>query len=151
METRRTSSRSLPTKSRKIILPDVSSWKYDRPAPIGYLTVHGTHASSNEYYVAQALDKVELGYVFQVSYLGGRRLSGGMVLDFLVLTDPLSTPCWVNGDYWHKGPQVVIDFYQRVLLDIIMAGQLAPPVVLWGGDTDTPEHALESIKREFRI
>ena len=125
--------------------------RYDNPPPVGYLTVHGTHASSNEYYTAQALDKVQLPYVFQVSYLGGRRLQGGMVLDFLVLTDPLSTPLWVNGDYWHKGPQQVLDFYQRVLLDIIMQGQLAQPVVLWGGDTDTPEHALTSVKREFRI
>ncbi len=142
--------KSPPTR-RKIVLPAVSSWKYDQPAPLGYLTVHGTHASSNEYYTAQALDRVELPYVFQVSYLGGRRLSGGMVLDFLVLTDPLPTPLWVNGDYWHKGPQVVIDFYQRALLDMLLGGQMAQAVVLWGGDTDTPEHALASVKREFRI
>ena len=138
-------------KRRKILLPTASSWKYDIPAAAGYLTVHGTHASSNEYYVAEALDKVKLPYVFQVSYLGGRRLQGGMVLDFLVLTDPLPTPLWVNGNYWHKGPRQVIDLYQRQLLDMVMGGQLAQAVVLWGDDTDTPEHALAAVKRGFRV
>ena len=64
-------------------------------------TVQGKDATSYEYNVAYALDKLELPYMFQFIFLGGKAVRGGMVVDFLVLTDPLSTPVWVNGGFWH--------------------------------------------------
>jgi hypothetical protein len=61
-------------------------------------------------FAALALDKVQLPYVFQVSYLGGRRLQGGMVLDFLVLTDPPYPaeylPLWNDLGAWSAEAQV---------------------------------------------
>jgi len=64
--------------------------------------------SWNEYYVALALEKLELPYIYQFEIFGGH-LRGGVILDFLVLTHPLSTPIFVNGLYWHKGKRAAVD------------------------------------------
>lgn len=120
-------------------------------APARYL-VRGKKASSYEYNVAVALDKYGLGYLFQVSYWGGRRLRGGIILDFLVFTVPMPTPLWVNGDYFHKGgKQATIDYLQHILLDLATQGRWRPAVVLWGKDTETIEAADASVKKIFGI
>ena len=112
--------------------------------------VHGKRASLYEWRVAQVLDQLEIDYIFQVDYLGGRSLRGGLVLDFVVFTAPLPTPVWVHGEYWHGGKQRTIDIYQQVTLDFMLRGQLNPAVVLWGKDLQTDEQARATVKREMR-
>lgn len=124
------------------------------PVPLPFYTapknqryqVRGKRASSYEYNVAQALDYYRLDYLFQVSYWGGRALAGGIVLDFLIFTVPLSTPLWVNGDYWHQANNAQLESYQRALLQTF--GNTAQPVILWGQDSDTVEAAKASIKKK---
>jgi hypothetical protein len=57
--------------------------------------------SSYEANVADALEALGWDYWYQYSVAGGRRLRGGMVVDFIVWTRPAATPIWVNGRYWH--------------------------------------------------
>lgn len=120
----------------------------EESAPSNYV-VAGKSATSYEYNVAKALDTINLPFIFQVSYLGGRTLRGGVVLDFLVLTDPLSTPCWVHGEHWHSGKQRTIDLMKQAVLDFYTRGELALPVVLYGELVDTEEKALATVRRVF--
>jgi hypothetical protein len=114
-------------------------------------TVQGQRASSYEYFVALAFDELELAYIFQYDVLGGRRRLGGFIIDFLVLTRPLSTPVWVNGEYYHRGKQTLKDKYQQALLSSLMRGRINPPVIFWGDDVKTKEDALASVRREMRL
>lgn len=112
--------------------------------------VHGKNATSYEYYVSVGLDMLELDYVFQASYFGGRRVRGGVVVDFIVYTRPLPTPVWVNGEYWHKGKQASIDYYQQIILSQFSGVQFAPTVVFFGEECNTLEAALHSVRKVFR-
>lgn len=112
-------------------------------------SVHGQRATSYEWNVAWALDRVGLEYLFQVDYLGGRRLRGGMVVDFLVYTKPLSTPLWVNGDYWHTGRTKAEDELKKAKLYSQVHGECNYPITFWGKDCETKEVALSSVKRTF--
>ena len=114
-------------------------------------TVEGKKATSYEWNVAQALEKIGLEYIFQMSYFGGRNLRGGIVLDFLVFTKPLPTPLWVHGEYWHMGKQRTIDQMQRATMFLFMAGEAAMGVVLWGEDVKTEDLALSAVKRLFGV
>ena len=104
--------------------------------------------SWNEYYVALALEKLELPYIYQFEIFGGH-LRGGVILDFLVLTHPLSTPIFVNGLYWHKGKRAAVDEYQQSIIKIAFRGEINEPVILWDNDSNSPEAALSAIRREF--
>ena len=112
------------------------------------LTVQGGHASSYEYNVARALDKLGFGYVFQYDIQGGRRLRGGLVVDFLVFTMPLSTPIMVNGDYWHRDESK--EFYARATIDNALRGEANPVITLWGFETETYEAALSTLRKHLR-
>lgn len=54
------------------------------------------------------LERRKLGFQFQSGQMGGRRMSGGAVVDFIV--DGLAADglyVWrVQGDYWHQGIEV---------------------------------------------
>jgi len=54
------------------------------------------------------LERRKLGFEFQSGQMGGRRWSGGAVVDFVV--DGLAAEglyIWrVQGEYWHQGPEV---------------------------------------------
>ena len=111
--------------------------------------VQNLDATQPEYYVAVSLDRLKLPYLFQFEVIGGRTRRGGLILDFLVLTDPLSTPVFVNGEYWHSGEQSSED---KLLQAII--GQypdFAEPVVLWGEQLQTEQDAYSAVKAAFRV
>src|SRR3990167_8914356 len=104
--------------------------------------VQGKQASSYEYNVAWALEKTEIPYIFQFEFFGGRDVRGGLVVDFLALTHPLSTPIWCNGGFWHKGKRAAEDEYQQTLLFFVARGELNRPVVLWDNDVRTNVPAM---------
>lgn len=136
-------------------LPDVSFPPplVDRNSPEGRSRgpwyIQDKLATSYEYNVARALEKLDLEFEFQVSFFGGRRLRGGIIVDFWVFTKPLPTPLWVHGEYWHKGRQRTIDLMQQATLFAFLAGAAAQGVVLWGQDVETEEKALRACRREF--
>ena len=106
--------------------------------------VHGKSATSNEYFVAAALDKLGIPFLFQVSYWGGRSLRGGQVLDFLVW-NPLETPVQVFGEYWHSGLLGSKDRLKLAQLQMLFD---VPIVILWGNETDSFQDALNAVREK---
>jgi len=106
--------------------------------------VHGKSATSNEYFVAAALDKLGIPFLFQVSYWGGRSLRGGQVLDFLVW-NPLETPVQVFGEYWHSGLLGSKDRLKLAQLQMLFD---VPIVILWGNETDSYQDALSAVREK---
>ena len=106
--------------------------------------VHGKSATSNEYFVAAALDKLGIQFLFQVSYWGGRSLRGGQVLDFLVW-NPLETPVQVFGEYWHSGLLGSKDRLKLAQLQMLFD---VPIVILWGNETDSYQDALSAVREK---
>lgn len=121
-----------------------------KPASMKY-RVQGRRASNYEYYVALALERLDLEYAFQVNMMGGRKLKGGFVVDFFVMTVPKPTPVWVHGEYWHKGKQRQIDALQQAMLRHVLKGRINIPVILFGEDLQTEEKAYVKVKRELHV
>ena len=112
-------------------------------------TIAGSKATDIEYYVALALEKLHLPFIFQFEVAGGRTKRGGIVLDFLVLTDPLSTPLDLRGDYWHQPKQRIEDDLGLALG--MSRGNYAEPVIIYGSELQNPEQAYSTVKRELRV
>jgi hypothetical protein len=108
--------------------------------------VAGKNASSYEYNVAKALDRIPIEYDFQVDLFGGKQVRGGKVLDFLVDTKPLPTPLFVNGEYWHRDNQTELLY----LVAIRGIKGWAEPVIFWKKDCDTEEIAWSRVLEAFR-
>lgn len=102
-------------------------------------------ASTNEYNVAWALQKLELQFEFQVEFAGGRRIRGGQVLDFLVY-NPFGVPLQVYGEYWHEGQLAADDQYKLNQLRISFGRDVE---IIWGVDSNTPEDALAACRSIF--
>lgn len=112
----------------------------------GY-TVQNQRASSYEYNVARALESLGYGYIFQYEILGGRRLRGGYIIDFLVFTTPNSTAVFVNGDYWHRNKGLEMEEENFVMS--AMRGMISRVVVMWGKDCNTFDAARSFLRREL--
>ena len=106
-------------------------------------------ATSNEKYVANALDKLDLKYQFQMAVGGGRGRAFGRVLDFLVMTRPMPTPLWVHGEHWHQGAQRASDLRAMEEVDMFGQGEYAKGVEIWGNESDEPDKALNAVRRKI--
>ncbi len=115
---------------------------------VGY-TIAGSDATDIEWRVAVALEKLHLFFIFQYALEGGRTRRGGIVLDFLVLTDPLRTPLDVRGEYYHQPQQRTEDDLGLALA--MSRGNYAEPVVIYGGELQSIEQAYSTVKRELRV
>ncbi len=111
--------------------------------------IQGHDASSYEYYFAMALEYFGLPYMYQYEFFGGTGILGGIVLDFLVLTEPLSTPVYINGEWAHAGERRETDKLQQVTLMGYYGQSLAPVKEYWGQDVGTPEDALRTVRRDL--
>lgn len=121
------------------LLPRAARLKQD-PA---VMIIQGVVADSKEeWYVAQALDKLGLEYEYQKSVRGGRLVRGGQVLDFLVYTPGRNTVVDVRGKYWHTGKHE-----DELSLKIALKGKDWNVVVIWDYEATSVEAAL-SILRE---
>jgi len=86
------------------------------------------------------LDKRKIVFEFQSSVMGGRRISGGAVLDFLIYgLSANGVLIWrIQGEYWHTGPDVELkDRVQAARLRNLKIGGV--PVV---GVVDLWENAI---------
>ncbi len=118
-------------------------------SPASKYSIQGSDATNIEWFVSLALTKLHLDFKFQHPIGGGRGLRGGIVLDFLVFTNPLPTPLDLRGDYWHQPQQRVED---DLFLALAMSqGQFAEPVIIYGGELQSIEQAYSTVKRELRV
>ena len=100
--------------------------------------------SIEEARVANALDKYHVDYIYQYPIMGGRRVRGGQIVDFL-LRNPFPTPLQVFGEYWHKAELSAGATLGLVILRNYFGRD---PVVLWGSELETQEEANETIRRK---
>ena len=73
--------------------------------------------SAYEWNVARALWTLGWTFTYQLPVLGGKKVHGGQVLDFLVHTVPLETAVIVNGNYWHQTDE---DFKNNELMSALI-------------------------------
>lgn len=102
--------------------------------------------SKEEYWVSLALDKLGYDYYYQYKVYGGTNLLGGQVIDFWVLTNPLPTPLYVQGKYWHGGDKAQASRYKIAQLTSDYAGQILTPVEIWDYEIPTPDVTLLVVK-----
>ena len=107
--------------------------------------------SKEEYWVALALYKMHIDFVFQYQLFGGRKYKGGQVVDFWVYTMPLPTPILVQGWYVHdstaeKTAQTKLNL---MYLETRLAGKAMKPVEIIDTEIPTPDDAYIVVKRKL--
>lgn len=110
-----------------------------RARDVWKLKMKGVQGSLPELCAYEWLEKRKLVFEFQTSLMGGRRVSGGAVMDFLIYgLSANGIMCWrIQGEYWHTGPDVERkDFVQKARLRGLKIGGV--PVVevvdVWESD-----------------
>jgi hypothetical protein len=106
-------------------------------------------ATSNEFFVAQALTEQKLEFEFQMSIAGGRGMAFGIVLDFLVMTMPQPTPVWVHGEHWHQGAKRAKDLADMQRVEAYGQGAYAKGVEIWGNESSTIELARLAVRMKI--
>jgi hypothetical protein len=137
------------TEEGKIILPPpLKPEPLQNPEdPIGL--VQGKMPDSRpEWWISQALDRYKIDYIFQYEIFGGHQ-RGGLILDWLVLTAPLSTPLEYDGGHWHEGELGSEDRMRTIIIDRHFGQQANPLKVFYGKDIQSREEAFAKIRREF--
>lgn len=107
--------------------------------------------SKEEYWVALALYRLHLDFVFQYQLFGGRKYKGGQVIDFWVYTVPLPTPIFVQGWYFHyaTAEKAAQSRLNLMYLEARLRGKAMKPVELLDIDMPTPEDAYILAKRKL--
>jgi len=120
------------------------------PAEDGTGYVNGEKVgSTNEWYVALALDKLGWDFSVQQKYFGGRAVAGGMVLDFIVYTKPNPTPVFIQGEYWHRRSRGDIDALQVANMRRYFYGSIREPILIQESECETPTQAYETCLKYF--
>ena len=100
--------------------------------------------SHNEWYVALALWKFKIPFLYQVWIAGGYYIRGGQVVDFVVY-NPFSTPVQVFGQYWHDQQ---ISSTDELKLAALRSYFSRDAITLLGEETSTKELAEETVRRK---
>lgn len=101
--------------------------------------------SKEEVWVAMALDKLKLRYIFQFELINAR-LRGGIVIDFLVLY-PFSIPIEILGDYWHTGQMGADDKLRQGIIEQMIGNKV---VNLWTKELTDPDTTFAKVRHEIR-
>lgn len=107
--------------------------------------------SKEEYWVALALYKLHIDFVFQYQLFGGRKYKGGQVVDFWIHTMPLPTPLLVQGWYFHyataeRASQSKLNI---MYLESRLNGKAMKPVEVFDTEMPTPDDAYIVVKRKL--
>lgn len=107
--------------------------------------------SKEEYWVALALWKLHIDFVFQYQLFGGRKYKGGQVVDFWIYTKPLPTPLLVQGWYFHyataeRASQTKLNL---MYLESRLNGKAMKPVEVIDTEIPTPDDAYIVVKRKL--
>ena len=106
--------------------------------------------SLDEVNVAIALDRLDLGYIYQYQF-GIFGVRGSQTIDFLVYTVPKPTPLFVHGRYWHTGKKAVEADLKMSELMTNKRNHWAEPVIIWDDECETVEDAVTALRKEFII
>jgi len=109
--------------------------------------------SKEEYWVALALYKLHLDFEFQYQLFGGRKYKGGQVIDFWVFTNPLPTPIFVQGWYFHyaTAEKTAKTRLNLMFLKTRLMGKAKEPVEILDTEIPTPDDAFRVVKRKLHI
>ena len=146
----------IPSRSgigRKPILklPEKMSNDFKTPLPEVQRVQGIMPDSKEEYWVALALYKLHIDFVFQYQLFGGRKYKGGQVVDFWVYTMPLPTPILVQGWYFHyataeRTSQTKLNL---MYLESRLNGKAMKPVEIIDTEIPTPDDAYIVVKRKL--
>jgi hypothetical protein len=124
------------------------------PAEAGH-TIGGLPASDIEWATYRGLRA--LGYdasdiAFQQHFMGGRRLPGGQVLDFVVQQNRTTVVIDVRGEHWHgdaagKGPR---DDWKEMMISARMGGPTRT-VVIWEREAHSWTTLLRKLSAEVGV
>ena len=105
--------------------------------------------SKQEWWVAQALERLKLNYIYQYPINGGST-RGGYKVDFVVLTVPLATMVEPIGDHWHTGELGADDRKRQVDVENAMRDIARTPILnLWIPDLLDRETVFLKLRREL--
>jgi hypothetical protein len=108
--------------------------------------------SKEEYWVALALYKLRLDFIFQRQVMGGRALRGGQVVDFWVYTVPKPSIILVQGDYWHyNAPNEYETLLKIAYLRSYYGGEINGVFELLTSEMPTPDMAYMLVRRKLRV
>ena len=106
-------------------------------------------SSKEEYWVALALERLGITFIYQYSISGGRSVRGGQIVDFLAYTVPLPTPIFVQGEYWHGGTKSATSQFRVAAAMNYFGGEAQPPVEIWDYEIPDREAAYQVVKRKL--
>lgn len=101
--------------------------------------------SKEEVWVAAALERLKLKYIYQFELVSAS-VRGGIVIDFLVLT-PFVVPVEVLGEYWHTGEMGSDDRMRQAIIEQQIGNKV---VNLWTVDLPDPETTYSKVRHELR-
>lgn len=104
--------------------------------------------SKPEWYVALALQKLGVEFIYQYQVLGGN-IRGGQIVDFLCMVPPASQAVQVYGEYWHVDEIKGGDKLGIYVLEAIFGKENVH--VLLSKDVDSEEKAMNAIRRELNV
>lgn len=107
--------------------------------------------SKEEFWVALALYKLKIDFVFQYQLFGGRKYRGGQVIDFWVYTMPLPTPIFVQGWYFHyaTAEKAARSKLNLMYLEARLTGKAMKPVEILDIEIPTPDDAYMVVRRKL--
>lgn len=146
----------IPSRSgigRKPILnlPDKIVISADPPEPEVKRVQNIMPDSKEEYWVALALYKLHIDFVFQYQLFGGRKYKGGQVVDFWIYTMPLPTPLLVQGWYFHyaTAERTAQTKMNLMYLESRLKGKANKPVEVLDTEIPTVDDAYMVVKRKL--
>lgn len=138
-----------PTRRKaKVELEQVPVEEKTADAPLGHIQ-NKAIGSTQELWVAMALNRLKIPYTYQYPVFGGRQ-RGGYMIDFVVHTVPLATMIEPVGNHWHTGELGADDRKRQADIEDAMQDVARTPIVLlWIPDLLDEETVFQKLQREL--
>ena len=105
-------------------------------------------AGAFEAIVSKALETMGWDFEYQKPLFGGRRVKGGLILDWLVYTRPRPTPLFGQGKYWHNlGQRPETDRIQMAKLRSRLRRYFAGAKEIWDYEAPDVDTAMRNLTR----
>ena len=100
--------------------------------------------SKEEVWVAMALDRLKVPYIYQFDLFGNATVRGGILIDFLVLR-PFTQALEIQGEHWHTGQLGADDRLRKAIIE----AEGIPVEYLWAVDLPTPDATYSKVRSLF--